>query len=330
MCVVKGLRLHPDTPIRIIGVDSNPESAGHYWCDEFAVAPRFDAPDYLETMLDLCDTYEADLFIPIVDLELQKVAANRHRFEALGCQVAVAGPEVVAACVSKIDTYEMFRRHGLPTPVTARASDATVQTWDAFPAIVKPNVGSGARGVQRVDTRQQLMVARLLARDPIVQGFVQGDEYTIDVLCDFSGRVLAAVPRLRIETRGGVCTKARTVNDPQLIRLATCVAESFELRGPACIQGIRTPDGFFLIEINPRFAGSLVMTLASGVNTPAMLVDCALGRCVVPPVGSFQPVSMVRFWDEVYYPTGGSPRDGWQLDWRRRAVIGVDPLIVSA
>src|SRR5205085_361515 len=138
------------------------------------------------------------------------VSRNRDRFEALGCRVAISPPASIDACTHKIRTYDLFRRMRLPTPPTARLTDETIATWDHFPAIVKPNVGSGARGVFRADTPSQLRAGRDTLEDPIVQAFVTGDEYTIDVLCDFAGRLLAAVPRLRIETRGGVCTKART------------------------------------------------------------------------------------------------------------------------
>ena len=44
-----------------------------------------------------------------------------------------------------------------------------------------------------------------------------GQEYTLDILTDFAGRVRCVVPRLRIETRAGEVSKGMTVKNQTLI-----------------------------------------------------------------------------------------------------------------
>ena len=51
----------------------------------------------------------------------------------------------------------------------------------------------------------------------IIQEFLDGQEYTIDIFTDFSGRPLCAVPRERLEVRGGEVAKSLTVKDEALI-----------------------------------------------------------------------------------------------------------------
>jgi carbamoyl-phosphate synthase large subunit len=316
MSVLKGLRMQDEIPVEIVGLDSSSNSAGAYWAEHFEVSPRFDEPCYLEFMLDLCRRYDVKLLIPIVDPEFPTLARSRAQFESLGCKVAISDPEVISICLKKIETYNRLRQLGIPTPATILPLQGSLESWSHFPAIVKPNSGSGSRHTYRIDTKEQLLGTLPAVPDPVVQQFIEGDEYTVDILTDFDGKVILAVPRHRIETKAGICYKARSVCDQTLINSARELAEKVSLRGPACIQAIKGADGFKFIEINPRFAGSLVMTLGAGVNSPLLLLKAALGIENRMTLGEFKEVLMVRYWDEIYYSPTQLPSNGWELGWR--------------
>jgi len=53
---------------------------------------------------------------------------------------------------------------------------------------------------------------------PLAQEFLPGDEYSIDVLADPAGTVLAAVPRSRLKVDSGISVAGRTHHDPELER----------------------------------------------------------------------------------------------------------------
>ncbi len=113
---------------------------------------------------------------------------------------------------------------------------------------------------------------------PVVQEYLDGPEFTLDVLCDFEGRPLSVVPRERVVIRAGVIDRGRTVQDPRLIALALACADVFRFAGPVNIQ-CRMVDGSpKVFEINPRFSGGIPLTIAAGADFPAKLVDLALGR----------------------------------------------------
>jgi len=316
LSVLKGLRIQEEIPVEIIGLDSNSDSAGCYWVEHFETAPRFDDPIYLDKMLALCKKWDVKLLIPIVDPEFPLLSRVREQFEQLGCKVAISDPSVISHCLEKIETYRQLEILGVPTPPTCSPAEQSLEAWQHFPAIVKPNIGSGSRHVYKVDNLEQLLSTIAGVPNPVVQKYVEGPEYTIDVLTDFNGDVLLSVPRLRTETKAGVCYKARTVRDERLVEFGRRLAEQLNIRGPACIQGIDGKEGFYCTEINPRFAGSLVMTLASGVNSPLMLLKAALGLKNDYELGSFKEVQMVRYWDEIYYNPDQMPSKGWELGWR--------------
>ena len=136
-------------------------------------------------------------------------------------------------------------------------------------------------------TRRELEFFTEYVDRPIVQEYLEGPEFTIDMLCN-EGRPLAVVPRERVVIRAGVMDRGRTVRDRGLIDLALACAAALEFHGPVNIQ-CRTLRGVpTVFEINPRFSGGIPLTIAAGGDLPRMLVDLAHGRVVAPRIGHFK------------------------------------------
>ncbi|HET7216466.1 MAG TPA: ATP-grasp domain-containing protein, partial [Vicinamibacterales bacterium] len=132
--------------------------------------------------------------------------------------------------------------------------------------------------------------------DPVIQEYLDGPEFTIDVLCDFQGRVLSVVPRERVVIRAGVIDRGRTSNDPRLIDLALACAGAIPFAGAINIQ-CRVANGRPVVfEINPRFSGGIPLTIAAGADFPRMILDLVAGRQVSPAIGAFTP----DFWITSY------------------------------
>ncbi|MFO1082841.1 MAG: ATP-grasp domain-containing protein [Reyranellaceae bacterium] len=70
--------------------------------------------------------------------------------------------------------------------------------------------------------------------------------------------------------------------------------------GVANVQFKRAADGVFkLLEVNPRFPGTLPLTIAAGVDMPKLMVDEVAGR-PVPDHVPFKEIMVVRYWTEHY------------------------------
>ncbi len=124
--------------------------------------------------------------------------------------------------------------------------------------------------------------------DAVVQAYLDGPEFTIDMLCDFSGQPLSIVPRRRDVIRAGVSDRGRTVNDPALIQVARTCAATLQFAGAVNIQ-CRLVDGRPVVfEINPRFSGGIPLTIHAGADFPRMLVDLTAGVRVAPSIGRFR------------------------------------------
>jgi carbamoyl-phosphate synthase large subunit len=279
---------------RVIVTDINPLSPAVHVADRAYLVPLSDTPDYLDEITTICDLEGIDLIVPTIDDELELFARARVAFAQRGIRVAVSSPETAALCNDKLATCAHLRARGVAAAATFLASALPADA--ELPLFVKPRVGRGGIGAFRATSARELAFFAEYVADAVVQEYLDGPEFTIDVLCDFDGRVLSAVPRERVVIRAGVIDRGRTSTDPALIDLALACAAALSFAGPINIQ-CRVVDGRPVVfEINPRFSGGIPLTIAAGADFPRMLVDLVAGRPVEPAIGAFIP----DFWMTSY------------------------------
>ena len=279
---------------RVIVTDINPLSPAVHVADRAYLVPLSDAPTYLDAISDICDAENIRLIVPTIDDELERFAAARDSFARRGITVAVSIPATAELCNDKFATCTHLRNAGVAAAATF-LPDALPQAL-RFPLFVKPRVGRGGVGAFRARTPGELAFFLEYVNGPVVQEFLEGPEFTIDIFCDFDGRVLSVVPRERVVIRAGVIDRGRTANDPALIELALASAQAIAFAGAVNVQ-CRVVNGRPVIfEVNARFSGGIPLTMAAGADFPAMLLALARGQRLEPAIGQFQP----DFWMTSY------------------------------
>jgi carbamoyl-phosphate synthase large subunit len=305
--VIKALRSQDEIPVRVVTVDAAADVAGRYFSDEFELVPSASDPHYVDRLLEICRKYSADLLIPIVDYEFAPVSARRGEFAEIGCHAAISPLKVIEIANDKIQTHEFLEAHGFQSPRTWSAAEALDDVDQLpFPVFLKPALdGRSSIDCHVVTTADELK--RLTARIPsaMVQELIQAPEYTADVLADSNSRVVGMVVRSRIQTKGGVSYKGQTVSDPEFEREVCRVVDCLGLEGPANIQAFRTDSTVVFIEVNPRFSGGFALSLASGFNSPLLLLKLALGQPVELNQRFKSGVTMLRYWNEVFVDSSG-------------------------
>jgi carbamoyl-phosphate synthase large subunit len=270
---------------RVVVADVNAMSPAVHVADAAFQVPLATDPGYVEALETICRTHHVGLLVPTIDDELEVIGEARQRLERLGISVAASPTATAAICNDKLRTSQVLRDHGIPAAESWLPGEVPVHA--AFPLFVKPRNGRGGIGAFSVRTRRELEFFTEYVERPVVQEYLEGPEFTIDMLCN-EGRPLAVVPRERVVIRAGVMDRGRTVRDRGLIDLALACAAALEFHGPANIQ-CRTLRGVpTVFEINPRFSGGIPLTIAAGGDFPRMLVDLAYGRVVAPRIGHFK------------------------------------------
>jgi predicted ATP-grasp superfamily ATP-dependent carboligase len=163
-----------------------------------------------------------------------------------------------------------------------------------FPVVVKPRVGSGARGLRYVDDLDALPeVVRTVtaSHGPVVVQEAMppgGTGLGASLFIDDAGTIRAAFCHKRIReypVRGGAATCAESIHAPGLVKEAARLCRHLGVHGFVMVEFRRDPRDRLikLLEINPRLWGSLALAEACGVNFPAIAYRACMGEAAGPP-----------------------------------------------
>src|SRR6185295_12261193 len=104
----------------------------------------------------------------------------------------------------KVATAAFFARAEVPAPRLLDLENALASgNGFASPVVLKPRRGSGSIGVHVVRDLEALRFFAPRVATPVLQEYVPGVEFTLDVLVAPDGRAVCVVPRRRLETRAG-------------------------------------------------------------------------------------------------------------------------------
>jgi carbamoyl-phosphate synthase large subunit len=294
--VMKSLRTDPT--VQLVAADMDPWAAGLYLVppDARTLIPAGLDPGFAGTLLARCVAMGVNIVVPTVDAELRPLGLARADFAGAGVELLLAPGPALDVTLDKLALAQ--RCAGLVRVPRTECFDETVDpaSW-TYPVIVKPRTGSGSRDISVVESRGAL-AARDTCADFLVQEFLPGEEYSIDVLADAGGHVVASVPRVRTRVDSGVSVAGRTIHDAELEQFGSAVVAATGLTYIANVQARRDVAGRpALLEVNPRVPGTLPLTVASGVDMPRMALDSLRGR-PLPGHAGFREVAMVRYLEE--------------------------------
>jgi carbamoyl-phosphate synthase large subunit len=273
-------------PGRVIATDVNAYSPAVHVADRAYGVPMATEPGYIDALLEICQAEGVRLVIPTIDDELPFFGAARERFRQAGVFAACSSEATAAACNDKYETCRHLTARGIPAADTYLPHELPASP--VFPLFIKPRIGRGAVDAHVVQDARDLQYYLEHIESPIVQEYLSGPEFTIDVLCDPRGRPISIVPRERIVVRSGVIDRGRTVKSRALMELAERVCDAFVFTGALNIQCRMRGRETAVFEINPRFAGGIDLTIAAGADFPNLLVQMALGRRLMPRIGEFR------------------------------------------
>ena len=256
--------------LKLYGADMAGTAPALAYCDYTRKVVSMKDPYYIDNLLSICQVDKIDLIIPTIDTDLLILSENNDRFESIGTRVMISDPDKIRICRDKNNTSQFFVDCGLKAPMPV--NDWKLYKGD-YPAFIKPKDGSSSINAYKVENEDELKLYSEMVEDYIVQPFVRGREYTIDVFCDWRGNPISIVPRERLQVRSGEVLKTQIAMDQAMIDEAKKLCEGFKPCGPMTVQLIRDEDGIdWFIEINPRFGGGAPLSMKAGArSTEAIL-----------------------------------------------------------
>lgn len=293
-------KLKESNKYRIILGDMDPWAAGLRFADKSYVLPAGKEEIFIDRVKDIIRKERVSVFIPLVDEEILKSYALKEKFPDL--VVLLPDYNFTKMALDKYKLISKLKENAFNYPKTYLASSKEVDL--VFPIIVKPRHGRGSRGVMEVNNNEQLRAYREFYKGSgdktLLQEKLSGKEFTISVVVNKRGDILAVVPKEVIFKRGITITAVTRASDA--IR-DLCIEIQHRLRanGPFNVQLIIRKDGRPVIfEINPRYSTTLALTLAAGVNEIELLVE-NYNKYAGGLVPFKENLVMSRYYEQVYF-----------------------------
>ena len=259
--------------VGVFTADATPElSAAAQVSDRTFRLPRVSGADYADALFELCARENVRLVIPTIDTELPVLAGLRVRFFAEGIELLVCDAPLIDVFGDKRLSAGFFAARGLET--------AALYPRDAirYPVFVKPFDGSLSAGAMLVRSEKEMTASILDNPRNIFCEYIdhaEHTEFTCDLYYNRTGRLRCAVPRQRIEVRGGEVSKGRTAKDDVEDIFFERLSLIEGARGPLTVQLFRNNKTGRLVfnEVNARFGGGYPLARHAGADFQAWLID---------------------------------------------------------
>ena len=283
--------------IDILTTDTERFSAAFFsrYCKGYFLSPSPENSPFafINTLLSAIKKRKIDVLMPVNSTETLLVSKYKDKFE-LYTKVPYADYYKMIQLHDKGRLMKIAAELDLPVPQTYLIRDTyeirKLAEKLTYPVVIKPRDATSSRGVRYAYTKEDFIreYKRFLtsAKYPLVQEYIPGDGYGVSVLFNQGElRALFTHKRLReYPITGGPSTFRESVKHPEMERIAVKLLEYMEWHGVAMVEfkldkRVNRP---VLIEVNPRFWGSINQAIASGVNFPYLLYKMAVDGDVKP------------------------------------------------
>jgi len=262
----------------IVAADCSSIAPALYFADRTCQLPRINEPNYISSIIDVCNKENISLIIPTIDTDLLLLAENKKLIEEkTNAKVLISDIRVVKICRDKIKTQKFLEENNFSVP--KMYIDDEIESGNVkYPVFIKPKSGSSSINAFKVNNSTELKIYRSIIDEPIVQEFIEGEEYTVDVFLDFESNIITIVPRVRINTRSGEISKGKIIKDREIINDVCRLMKVLKPIGHITVQLMKTKRGIEYIEINPRFGGGAPMSIQSGADSCENLYRLLMGE----------------------------------------------------
>jgi len=237
-----------------------------------------------------------DVIIPADDDVLKHVVDHLQELSSYTA-VPVVDKERYNKANDKAETLKIAIENRVPCPKTYFVSTfeevkALAKCLD-FPVIIKPKRSSGSRGVTCVQSKDELYEKYLTVHKrynwPLIQEFIPpgGDTYGVEAIFNRKSEPRAVFVHRRLREyppSGGPSTLRESVKNPKLAELGIRLLKALNWYGVAMVEFKIDPrtNEPKLMEINPRFWGSLALSIYAGIDFPYLLYKLAMEGDIEP------------------------------------------------
>jgi predicted ATP-grasp superfamily ATP-dependent carboligase len=267
-------------------------------CHRAVVYPSpLDRPsEFVSFLYDELSRRSYQMLLPMEDETLSLVSKYHAEFSRW-TYLPIVSLEKLNYVQRKDKILKLAERQGIPIPKTWYIEDISqvsgLKDSLPYPVVIKPRVSSGAVGISYPKHPGELIEQYLSVHQrfpyPMIQELVprEGPGYGASFLLDEKGKLKASFVHKRLReypVTGGASTLRESVRRDDVRDMALTLLKALDWFGVAMVEFKLDPrDGTpKLMEINPRFWGSLALAIEAGVNFPYLLYRMSCGENFKP------------------------------------------------
>lgn len=294
---------HLDINYNIFGVDASNSHFLHpkIKLSAFKQVPLASDPNYINTIIELCKTFNIDYLIDGSEPEQQQLNLNRDKLIQNSIQWISNSENVLNICSNKILLSEFLSSNGFYTPKIFKTLDS-INNND-FPLILKPYQGSGGSKhtyiVQSFDDIQAALTLSKIAPSLFcIQQYVGSweQEFTVGVMHSAKKQLLGAVTLhrnlsnpLSVKTSVSNMTLKKELGNAlkissgfsqgilmdhqEIQKQCIKIAQALESNCALNFQGRWIDEKFYIFEINPRFSGTSYFRAMHNMNEAHLWIN---------------------------------------------------------
>jgi len=257
--------------------------------------PSKNPSSFIKALIKILERRKFEILFPVEHETILLVSKHKEELTPY-VKVPVVNFDNLVKAANKSFLMRFASKLGIPHPKTYFIDNIDevkeISKELDYPVVIKPSIRSGAWGIAYANTPTELVVKyetlhRVLGEYPLIQDYISGIGYGVEALFNEKSQVRAVVVHRRLREypiTGGQSTLRETVRDPEIQNLGLKLLKALEWYGVAMVEFKRDVIGGtpMLMEINPRFWGSLALAMAAGVDFPWLLHEMAVQGDVKP------------------------------------------------
>ncbi len=262
---------------RVIGCDIYPQAwnmASNEVDVFFQAVLATDHEAYIRQMEEAVQRERVDFLIPLTDIEVDVLCAEKARFAALGCTVCTPDEPAVRLCRNKLDMAAALDMSGVCRTIPTASPYGREPLENEFPIMLKPVNGRSSQAQVIARSLDQYRAAIQNRDDYIAQPFIEGDIFTVEVARDLYGNVQALCRQELLRTVNGLGTTVRIHPGHPLEAVCAAIAQQAGIVGVVNMEFIGREGEYYFLEVNPRFSGGVGFCIAAGVDYAALEITC--------------------------------------------------------
>ncbi|WP_156300689.1 ATP-grasp domain-containing protein [Thermococcus sp. EP1] len=262
-------------------------------------SPRKNPKGFIKFLKTILSKDEYEMLIPVADATLLQIIKHKEELEKY-TTIPYPDYEKFIKAYDKGKVVKLAQKLRIPVPDTHFVQDSeelnTLAREIIYPVILKARFSFGSRGVRIANSRKELFekykeLSEKFGNLILLQEYIpKGDEIGVYTLFDLTHKPVAVTVQRRIRSypvSGGPSTLRETIKGElaeKASKIAFTLLRELKWYGIAMVEfrvdpRDNTPK---IMEVNPRFWGSLQLSILAGVDFPYLLYKLFTDKKVEP------------------------------------------------